>query len=245
MREQTNQIPHKEGSQMKRIVTLALMMLVGGYGAVHAQTTTTETEASTKEFLGLKWGLGIGVMGGFGGDTAVEKASLVGPDKIVQVDEEGTYRPQAFLEMHAFVIGNKVRCWHQYQQKMAGWRDTGQTPKSTNTEKGVCPELSLASAAQEPPMPDPPLMGFGPFVALQGDTNKVINAFTFGFMWGFRKDPKASSSVNIGVGLSFNPSVQVLGNGVKEGQKLPNGETAVRFKKEGRFGWVVMTSFTF
>ena len=57
--------------------------------------------------------------------------------------------------------------------------------------------------------------------------------------------PNATSSVNIGVGVSFDPSVQVLGHGLEEGKPLPSGETEVRFKKEGQFGWALMASFTF
>ncbi len=236
---------------MKRIVILALMVLIGGYGAAQAEAPkVSETETATKDFLGLKWGLGVGVTGSFGGDTPVEKASVVGKDMLVRVDEEGDFRPQVFLEMHVF-IGKKASCWREYQKKMSTWREEGKVSPSAaqvsldrdgKTKETICPEWKLDA---EPLMPDPLLRGFGPFVAVQGSDNKPIDAFALGFMWGFRKDAKASSSVNIGVGLSFDPSVQVLGNGVKEGQKLPDGETAVRFKKEGRFGWVVMTSFTF
>jgi hypothetical protein len=64
-------------------------------------------------------------------------------------------------------------------------------------------------------------------------------------MWGIRKDATDSRSVNIGIGVSFDPSVQVLGHGVKEGKALPPGETEVRLKKEGQLGWALMTSFTF
>ena len=232
---------------MKRIVTLALTMLIGSYGAAHAQSSPpagTETETATKEFLGLKWGLGIGVMGSFGGDAAVEKASIVGTDKIVQVDEEGDLRPQLFLEMHAFVFGNRAKCWREYQQVMSAWRDTTKIPEKTSKEKGTaeCPQWTQN---QEPLMPKAPLIGFGPFVAVQSSDSKAIDAFALGVMCGFRKDPKASSSVNVGIGVSFDPSVQVLGHGFKEGAAPPPGETAVRFKKEGQFGWVLMTSFTF
>ncbi len=88
-------------------------------------------------------------------------------------------------------------------------------------------------------------MGFGPFIAVQSSDKIAIDALALGAMWGFRRDEKASNSLNIGFGLSFDPSVQVLGSGVEEGKPLPAGETAVRFKKEGRFGWALMTSFTF
>jgi len=228
---------------MKRIVTLALMMLIGGYGVARAQTPleveqATEIEAATKDFLGLKWGLGIGVMGGIGGGTAVEKASLTGDEKLVRVDEEGDMRPQMFLEMHAFLWGGggdrgngKVKKWRDYQQEKAKYQMTN----------------AAGIVASPPDMKNykVPLWGVGPFVALQGSEKDVINALAVGLMWGIRKDPNAANSVNVGVGVSFDPSVQVLGHGVKEGRALPPGESEVRFKKEGQFGWVLMTSFTF
>lgn len=184
---------------------------------------------------------------GFGGATAVEKASVTGTEKLVRVEEEGDFRPQVFLEMHAFVIGHKVSCWREYQQKMSTWRETSTVSPSpakvsSKTGKTICPEWKLD---EKPSMPNPPLMGFGPFVALQSSANQAIDAFALGLMMGRRKGPTDTSSVNIGIGLAFDPSVQVLGHGVKEGQPLPAGETAVRFKKEGRFGWALMTSFTF
>jgi hypothetical protein len=216
---------------MRRIATFVLMMLIGGYGAAHADdeegagmTTeeAAEETAATNDFLGLKWGAGIGVLGGFGGDKAVEKASI-DANKIVRVDEEADLRPQLFLEMHVFLKSNpfkkstedKVNIWRAYQEKKTG----------------------------DPP--PAPLTGFGPFIALQSSDKTAIDALSVGIMWGFRKDPDQSASLNIGLGLSFDPSVQVLGDGIKEGKPLPEGETVVRFKKEGRFGWALMASFAF
>jgi len=238
------------------------MMLIGGFGTAHGQaettkteevspagdttkpgdagkkgdagkagansTNTTKTEAATKDFLGLKWGFGVGVIGSFGGDDAVEKASI-DENKFVRVDEEGDMRPQVFLEMHAFTMNDKAIKWRKYQR----WKSATDVEKLT----GLPPETQMDK------IPDPPLMGIGPFIAVQSGADKTINALTVGFMLGARKDPEQSTSVNIGIGLSFDPSVQVLGGGMKEGQAT--AEKAVRFKKEGRFGWALMTSFTF
>jgi hypothetical protein len=236
---------------VRRSVTLGLMLLIGGYGASHAQVTEreagtreqaarqaaetgTKMEEATKDFLGLKWGLGIGVIGGVGGSTAVEKASLVGTEKVVRVDEEGDMRPQMFLEMHVFLGGGrgKVKGWREYEQKKAQYKMA-----QANGEQGQTPPKAQEYSA--------PLRGVGPFIALQGGDKDVINALAVGVMWGFRRDPEKSNSVNVGIGISFDPSVQVLGDGVKEGKPLPAGESAVRFKKEGQFGWAVMASFTF
>lgn len=222
---------------MRRIATIVLMMLVGGYGVVHAQDeTTTKTEEATKDFLGLKWGMGVGVIGGFGGDRAVEKASL-DANNIVRVDEEGDLRPQVFLEMHAFLAGGKARCWRDYQRKKAAERMEKARNSDAKDPTTWCSNQSTT--------PDPPLMGFGPFIALQSGDSKAIDALALGVMWGFRKDPQQSTSVNVGIGVSFDPSVQVLGGGLKDGKPLPPGEKAVRFKKESQFGWALMASFTF
>ncbi len=226
---------------MRTVVIFVLMMLIGSYGPVQAQNPVTpqedaaKTEEATKDFLGLKWGAGIGVIGSFGGDDAVEKASI-DENKVVRVDEEGDMRPQAFLEMHVF-LNRKARDWRWYQRRKEQARMANAMNVPMRDEKGN------VSTPASPGMPEPPLMGIGPFIALQSSDNKIVDAFTVGIMGGIRKDPQKEASLNIGIGLSFDPSVQVLGDGMKEGQTT--AEKAVRFKKESRFGWALMTSFTF
>jgi len=226
--------------RLNRIVTLVLMLLSVGYGFAHGEgqePTDTEREDVTKmeeattDFLGLRWSAGIGVIGGFGGDRAVEKASIV--NGIVRVEEEGDLRPQVFLEMHEFLRGDRVKAWRKYEQ----WKSTQQM---MNVEKPGDTKTKLG----RPPLPIAPRWGYGPFVALQSSDNEAIDALTLGVMLGIRtKNVKNSDSVNIGIGLSFDPSVQVLGGGMKDGQATD--EEAVRFKKEGRFGWALMVSFNF
>jgi hypothetical protein len=270
---------------MKRIVTLALMMLLGGYEVAQAQTpmemeTATERQTAARDFLGLKWGLGIGVMGGFGGDKAIEKASIVGTEKkTVYVEEEGDLRPQAFLEMHVFLGGSKVREWRKYQREKAAYemdmtrlkanerqtreekaaktaQEQAQVKQSGEKEAGEGSEMKKEEKARGGPAPEDwpswpsmpkelPEMGFGPFIAVQSGDNKVIDALAVGVMWGFRRIPSESVSMNIGFGVSFDPSVQVLAKDFKEGDEPPNNETEVRFKKESQFGWSLMASFTF
>jgi hypothetical protein len=193
----------------------------------------TKMEDSTKDFLGLKWGSGIGVMGSFGGNRPVEKASIVTKDgkNFVRVEEEGGLHPQLFLEMHVFLGGNAGK-WRKYQR----WKAANIIAKTTDGEK-------VAEKLPEEGMPSPPMMGFGPFIALQGSDKNAIDAFTLGYMWGFRKDSTESTSVNIGIGLSFDPSVQVLRGDLKDGAETT--ETEVQFKKESQFGWALMASFTF
>lgn len=90
--------------------------------------------------------------------------------------------------------------------------------------------------------------GLGPFVAFQGGTDEVIQAIGAGLMLGFRRqsdDPKATDSFNIGIGVMYDLSAQVLGDGILENQPLPPGETEVRYRNQSQSGLLVMTSYSF
>ena len=70
-------------------------------------------------------------------------------------------------------------------------------------------------------------------------------AIGFGWMFGFRKDEQESKSWNLGLGLVIDPSVKVLGDGMKENKPLPEGESQVRFKEKSQCGLLVLFSFSF
>lgn len=86
--------------------------------------------------------------------------------------------------------------------------------------------------------------GLGPFVAIRPGSEEVIDAIAFGGMIGFRflDTPK---SFNIGLGLVIDPSVQILGEGIKLNQPLPEGETEVRYRETSQKGLLGMVSFNF
>jgi hypothetical protein len=86
--------------------------------------------------------------------------------------------------------------------------------------------------------------GNGPFAALQSSSDEAIEAFSLGYMWGFRESPDTDASLNFGVGILFDPSVQILGDGIDEGEELTTGDE-LRYKKESRVSLVLMTSFSF
>lgn len=87
--------------------------------------------------------------------------------------------------------------------------------------------------------------GHGPFVAVQSSDKKLLESFATGYMFGWRRDSKQTWGFNVGLGVALDPSVQVLGDGIKADQALPTGETEVRFKKVDRWGGFLMFSFTF
>ena len=89
--------------------------------------------------------------------------------------------------------------------------------------------------------------GIGPFVALQPGTDEIIEAIGMGIMMGFkrRSSEDETSSWNIGLGAVVDPSVKILGDGIKENQALPSGETQVRFKETSQWGMLLVASFTF
>lgn len=89
------------------------------------------------------------------------------------------------------------------------------------------------------------LKGHGPFVGIQSSGNEVIESFSFGWMLGWRRDPAKSQSFNIGLGPIYDHKVKVLGDGIKANEPLPDGETEVRYKTEGRWGALLMFSFSF
>ena len=87
--------------------------------------------------------------------------------------------------------------------------------------------------------------GYGPFVAIQGSDDEVIEAFGLGWMVGFKRKGPQEESFNLGLGLIFDPSVKVLGDSIHEGRPLPTGETDVQFKEESRVSAVLSVSFSF
>lgn len=89
--------------------------------------------------------------------------------------------------------------------------------------------------------------GIGPFIALQPGTDEIIEAIGFGIMIGFKRLEAYStaSSMNLGVGFVIDPSVTVLGDGLKLNNPLPEGENTARLKETSQIGILLLASFTF
>lgn len=85
-------------------------------------------------------------------------------------------------------------------------------------------------------------IGIGPFVALQTGDQEIINAVALGVMFGLKKGKTDKLSFNLGVGISADPNVQILGEGLNPNEALPDGETEIRFKEETQYGVMIVFS---
>ncbi len=85
--------------------------------------------------------------------------------------------------------------------------------------------------------------GHGPFVAIQSSDKQALDSFAAGYLFGWRPDSTKEWSFVMGAGAVLDPNVQILGDGIQANQALPEGETAIRYKKVDRWGWMLMFSF--
>ena len=86
----------------------------------------------------------------------------------------------------------------------------------------------------------------GPFVGVVTNGQSGVDGGILGYMWGASPDGKANTqTLNIGIGLSVTPRAQVLGDGIRNGEPLPPGETEVRFKQTTLYGVSFVVSFGF
>ena len=114
-------------------------------------------------------------------------------------------------------------------------------------EKNKIPRVLLESHYFKANNKDNPTMGWGPFIALQPGTDQVIDAIGMGLMIGLKRndDKNDKSSFNLGLGYISDPSVKILGDGIKKNQALPDGDTEIRYKETSQSGVLFFASFTF
>jgi len=91
----------------------------------------------------------------------------------------------------------------------------------------------------------PELWGTGPFVAVKVSENDVIDEAGFGWMLGLRRRVEDTNSFNIGFGIMVDPDAEVLADGFTTNQAPPSGATEVATKKEERFSFAIIFSYTF
>jgi len=89
----------------------------------------------------------------------------------------------------------------------------------------------------------------GPFVALQPGTNNIIDAIGAGIMFGLKHSDKADErkSYNLAIGVTAEPNVKTLGDGINKNQPLPTGESSTEVRTQNRtlIGIMALLSFGF
>ena len=73
----------------------------------------------------------------------------------------------------------------------------------------------------------------------------IIEAIGVGIMLGFKRGKDSAQSFNIGLGAIVDPSVKVLGDGIRKDEPLPTGETQIRYKHTDQWGFLIITSYSF
>ena len=71
-------------------------------GYVEDLRSAVEEEENQKEFLGIKWGVGVGYSFGF--DDSIDDAEIV--DGVVRVTSNKQDQPRVFLEAHRYFLCN-------------------------------------------------------------------------------------------------------------------------------------------
>jgi hypothetical protein len=200
------------------------------YGATIAVKTKPEDKDEVliagKNFTSARFGVGISVTTDLHGDSRVDEAELV--NGVVRIKKDSDVRTRVMLETHVFAKGfNRL-------------------PVVTDNATDE-PRISTDVSSVTSDTPTVPMVGLGPFIAVQPGSDEIIESVAVGVMIGWRRTQnlKDTSSLNIGIGYVVDPNTQVLGAGIRPNQTLPNGETAIRYRKTNQGGVLLVTSFSF
>jgi hypothetical protein len=215
----------------------------------------TAAEAKTDSAARRKFGeldLGVGLSFTLDrGDRDRVADAILDENRIVRVTDQNNVRARIMLEAHYFFtpcgsfLGHFNACVPTA------------VLKASNLDGDVSDDVLIADIAAEEKekenrkrvrrsaVPKRALWGIGPFVAIEGGGDSIINAIGAGLMIGFRKSAESTQSFNFGFGYVVDPNTRVLGDNVRENQPLPTGETQVRFKETAQGGLLFLTSFSF
>jgi hypothetical protein len=194
-------------------------------GGLFAQPTLAADDSKT--WAGIGWGLGIAADFDIGGKRVADAQIVNG---ITRVSDSSSNVGVGFvLEAHYF-----------FKDWILPFANNGCV---NNPGRNSSPCTDVAT---------------GPFVAVEvgGGTKATtdagpITAYALGWMVGFHhvnpnlKTDTNTSSWNFGIGLRVDPQAKTLGDGFVANLPPPAGETAIRFKTQGRVGVMLLSSFSF
>ena len=181
----------------------------------------TEKEAQDRRDAldDFKKGAGLGIAVVFGENDSIVESAIVVDGKIV-VTRRSKDQARAALEAHQLFTANPLTA--------RGRREIREEVERCARDTVECP-----------------LVGIGPFAAIQTGSSNALNSVGLGLMIGVRSDPRQDSSFNLGVGVVFDNAVKELAPGFVEGQALPAGQTAVQFTENSARRLMLMLSFAF
>lgn len=181
------------------------------------------SETGRQKFGGIEFGIGVAFSYDLGNHQRIKDAEIV--DGLVRVTHTENVRARLILESHYFFTP-RVPFTHNY----SGYRCSLYDENTDERDDCVARRKNF---------------GIGPFMALQPGTDSVIDAIGFGVMVGFRRREEKASSFNIGLGVLYDVSTQILGDGFAENRPPPGNETEVRFRQGSQSAFLAMTSYTF
>lgn len=174
-------------------------------------------------FAGFGFGAGIAYVVDIGDDDRVGEVELV--DGVVRVLSDDNASARFIAETHYFF----TPCGAPFFIEVLGVSNDCLPRDSFNRRR-------LAGPAE---------WGFGPFIAIQPDSDRVIDAIGAGIMFGLRRGRTTNDSFNIGIGLLVDIDTRILGEGIRANEMLPGNETEIRFQETDQVGVVVLTSYSF
>jgi hypothetical protein len=184
-----------------------------------ARLTEREAQDRRDALDDFKKGAGLGISVVIGdNDDVIDDATVV--DGKVVVTRRSRDQARAALEVHQLFTAN---------------------PLTANGRKAIREQIERC--AQD--TINCPLVGIGPFAAIQTGDSDSISSVGLGFMVGVRSDPRQDSSFNVGLGMVFDNSVKRLASGFVEGQPLPAGQTQVQFTENSSRRLMLTLSFAF
>jgi hypothetical protein len=184
-----------------------------------ARLTEKEAQDRRDALDDFKKGAGLGISVVIGdNDDVIDDATVV--DGRIVVTRRSRDQTRAALEAHQLFTAN---------------------PLTANGRKAIREQVERC--AQD--TINCPLVGIGPFAAIQTGNDDSISSVGLGIMVGVRSDPRQDSSFNVGLGMVFDNSVKGLAPGFVEGQPLPTGQTQVQFTENSSRRLMLTLSFAF
>jgi hypothetical protein len=181
--------------------------------------STNEAQDRRDALDDFKKGAGLGISVVLGKNDDVVDSAIVVDGKIV-VTRRSRDQVRATLEAHQLFTNNPF---------------TARGRKAIRDEVELCADNTVNC----------PLIGIGPFAAIQTGSTDSVSSVGLGVMLGVRSDPRQDSSFNLGVGIVFDNAVKELAPGFVEGQALPTGQTAVQFTENSARRLMLTLSFAF